>query len=44
MLVTNLGGHRDNYARWNEVFSEEGGRYRMTVCYVPGSQAGTRNQ
>lgn len=33
MLVTNLGGHRDNYARWNEVFSEEGGRYRMTVCY-----------
>lgn len=38
MLVTNLGGHRDNYARWNEVFSEEGGRYRMTVCYVPAAK------
>lgn len=35
MTVTNLGGHKDNYAQWNEVFSENGGTYRMTIHYVP---------
>lgn len=35
MVVTNLGGQPGNYAQWNEVYSEKGGRYRMTVYYVP---------
>lgn len=28
MTITNLGGHKDNYAQWNEVFSEQGGTYQ----------------
>lgn len=35
MVVTNLGGHEDNYARWDNVYSEKGGKYRMTIRYVP---------
>lgn len=35
MTVTNLGGHKDNYAQWNDVYSEKGGKYMIRVCYVP---------
>lgn len=44
MTVTNLGGHKDNYALWNEVYSDKGGKYIMTVYYVPSEngQGGMR--
>lgn len=35
MTVTNLGGHKDNYAQWNDVYSEKGGKYMIRVYYVP---------
>lgn len=35
MTVCNLGGDKDNYAEWNKVFSENGGKYKMTVYYIP---------
>lgn len=35
MVVTNLGGHKDNYAQWDEVYSEKGGKYKMILRYVP---------
>lgn len=38
MTITNLGGHKDNYAQWNEVFSEQGGTYQMTVQYIPAEK------
>lgn len=38
MTVTNLGGHKDNYALWDEVYSENGGRYKMTLYYVPSEK------
>lgn len=38
MTVTNLGGHKDNYALWNEVYSDKGGKYIMTVYYVPSEK------
>ena len=34
MTVCNLGGHKDNYAEWKEVYSEKGGKYEMTVFYI----------
>lgn len=40
MTVCNLGGHKDNYAEWNDVYSEEGGKYKMTVFYVPAEKKG----
>lgn len=38
MTVTSLGGHKDNYALWNEVYSDKGGKYIMTVYYVPSEK------
>lgn len=38
MTITNLGGYKDNYAQWNEVFSEQGGTYQMTVQYIPAEK------
>lgn len=35
MKVSYLGGRRENYAEWKEVYSERGGAYEMTVRYVP---------
>lgn len=35
MVVSNLGGFRDNYAEWKEVYSERGGKYLMHIAYVP---------
>ena len=35
MVVSNLGGSRDNYAEWKEVYSERGGKYLMHIAYVP---------
>lgn len=35
MKVGYLGGRKENYAEWDKVYSEQGGLYEMTVCYVP---------
>lgn len=35
MTICNLGGHKDNYAEWNKVFSKKGGKYKMVISYVP---------
>ena len=35
MIVSNLGGKAANYAEWKEVYSENGGEYRMRIAYVP---------
>lgn len=39
MTICNLGGHKDNYAEWNNVYSNNGGRYKMTIYYVPSEKA-----
>ena len=36
MKVGYLGGSKENYAEWQEVYSEEGGLYEMTIHYIPG--------
>ena len=33
MKVGFLGGQPENYAEWKEVYSEDGGRYNMTIHY-----------
>lgn len=38
MVVTNLGGERDNYAEWKDVYSEVGGAYDMCIAYVPSKK------
>ena len=35
MVVSWLGGRRENTARWNDVYSASGGDYLMTISYVP---------
>ncbi|MFV0546751.1 MAG: alpha-galactosidase D [Bacteroides sp.] len=35
MKVSFIGGRKENYAEWKEVYSEQGGRYAMTIQYVP---------
>lgn len=33
MLVTNIGGSEENHMEWNNVYSQEGGAYEMTIAY-----------
>ncbi len=35
MTVSNLGADKDNFAQWNNVFSENGGTYKMKIKYIP---------
>ena len=35
MVVSYLGGRPENTARWTDVWSDRGGRYLLTVRYVP---------
>lgn len=35
MKVVNIGGSRDNFMEWNNVFSEQGGDYQLTISYLP---------
>ena len=35
MTVINLGGQEDNYAQWDNVYSEKGGQYLMDIYYAP---------
>lgn len=37
MVVSWLGGRKENVARWSNVYSASGGRYLLTVSYVPAS-------
>lgn len=36
MKIAYVGGSRENYAEWNRVYSQQGGRYDLTVAYIPG--------
>ena len=38
MTICNLGGHKDNYAEWNEVYSSTGGKYKLKIHYVPAGK------
>lgn len=40
MVVSHLGGRRENIARWDDVYSSTGGDYVMTVSYVPAERSG----
>lgn len=35
MIVSYIGGKKENYAEWKEVYSEQGGNYEMTIHYIP---------
>ena len=35
MGISHLGGRKENFAEWKEVYSEQGGEYEMTIRYVP---------
>ncbi len=38
MVVSWLGGRRENVARWNDVYSDKGGSYEMSITYVPATK------
>lgn len=35
MVVSHLGGQADNTMRWDNVWSNDGGEYELTIHYVP---------
>lgn len=35
IVVSKLGGKEDNYAEWDNVFSKNGGDYKMSISYIP---------
>lgn len=40
MTVSYLGGRRENLIRWDQVYSEQGGMYDMTITYLPAEHRG----
>lgn len=40
MVVSWLGGRAENVARWSDVWSATGGKYKLTVSYVPAARRG----
>lgn len=36
MKIAYLGGRRENYAEWRDVYSKQGGLYELAVDYAPG--------
>lgn len=38
MVVKNIGGESDNTLRWSNVYSRQGGHYKLTVNYVPAQR------
>lgn len=36
MKVSYIGGSKENYMEWGNVYSETGGTYELTVDYIPG--------
>lgn len=43
MVVSNLGGEKENYAEWSDVYSNKGGKYEMCIAYVP-AQSGHQKE
>ena len=41
MIVTHIGGSKDNYMEWSNVHSNKGGSYTLTIAYLP-PEAGKR--
>lgn len=41
MIVTHIGGSKDNYMEWSNVHSDKGGSYTLTIAYLP-PEAGKR--
>ena len=35
MIVTHIGGSKDNYMEWSNVHSDKGGSYTLTIAYLP---------
>lgn len=40
MTVSYLGGSKENLMRWEQVYSEQGGIYDMTITYLPAEHRG----
>ena len=40
MTVSYLGGRKENIIRWDQVYSERGGKYNMTITYLPAEHRG----
>ncbi len=38
MVVQYVGGRPENIIRWSDVWSDEGGKYDMTITYVPAER------
>ena len=41
MIVTHVGGSKDNYMEWSNIYSDNGGNYTLTIAYLP-PEAGKR--
>lgn len=41
MIVTHIGGSKDNYMEWSNIHSDKGGSYTLTIAYLP-PEAGKR--
>ena len=41
MIVTHIGGSKGNYMEWNNVYSDKGGCYTLSIAYLP-PETGTR--
>ena len=41
MIVTHIGGSKDNYIEWSNIHSDKGGNYTLTIAYLP-PEAGKR--
>jgi len=35
MIVSHIGGESENVVRWDDVWSDDGGEYELTIHYVP---------
>ena len=40
MMVSYLGGRKENLLRWDKVYSEKGGNYDMLITYLPAEHRG----
>lgn len=40
MMVSYLGGRKENLLRWDKVYSEKGGNYDMIITYLPAEHRG----
>ena len=40
MMVSYLGGRKENLLHWDKVYSEKGGNYDMIITYLPAEHRG----